>query len=155
MTEHRLHRQADVLCDLAQKDRGNIAIRVEWNCGRPTVRMPILPVGTSLPRFQKTESLQNGDHFPRLQNGHCTHRSAHNYGVGADEFALKTGLAILKQQFDHLDQIPVQFVQRRGLGVRTRPSRDVPHVQACIGIPLNNGGVRAHGYPQDWWPLRG
>jgi hypothetical protein len=39
--------------------------------------------------------------------------------------------------------------------VRARPPGDVPHIQASIGVTLDDGSVAAHGYPQGWQPSRG
>jgi hypothetical protein len=39
-------------------------------------------------------------------------------GLGADEFTLQGGLAVLKQHLDHFMQITVKLVQRRALRMR-------------------------------------
>jgi hypothetical protein len=51
------------------------------------------------------------DHLSRLQNGHCAHASAHQYGLGAHELAFEPGFSILEQELDDFDKIPVEFIE--------------------------------------------
>jgi hypothetical protein len=65
--------------------------------------------------------------------------------LGTDELTLKTRLSILEQQLDDLDEVRVKLVEGFGLGVRARPSGDVPYIEEGIGITLDDGSVAAHG----------
>jgi hypothetical protein len=94
-----------------------------------------------LPSLKEAKSLEDG-----------AHTSINEHGVRADKFTLKAGLAILQEELDDFDQVLVEFVEGLRLSVRARPSGDVPHIEARIGVTLNNGGVTAHGYPQGWQP---
>src|SRR4051795_8073641 len=65
-------------------------------------------------------------------------------GLRADELGLELGLAVLQEHGDHLFEVLPQFVHRRTLGMRSRPARHVPEVQAGVGILLDDSGEVPH-----------
>ena len=66
----------DVPRDLAQKSRRDVSPTVEWDGRSATVRMPELLVRTTLPDLRETVRFQQGDNFPRLEDGDASHRQA-------------------------------------------------------------------------------
>ena len=64
--------------------------------------------------------------------------------VNADEFGLQPGFAILQQHRNDLAQIPVNFVERGALGMRTGEARYIGDVGAGIGAPFDDSVVVPH-----------
>jgi hypothetical protein len=88
-------RQTNVLCDLAQQGRRDVAPGVKWNRRPATVCMTELLVGALLANFRETQGLEKGNDFPWLRVGRAPLR--HLDGLDRDEFGLELGLAILEQ----------------------------------------------------------
>lgn len=66
-------RQPDVLRDLAQQGRRDVAPGVKRNRRPATVGMAELLVGTFLPNFREAQALQKGNDLPRLEGGQRAH----------------------------------------------------------------------------------
>ncbi len=62
-------RHAGVLRDLAKEDRGEVATRVERECGLSAVGMPILPMRAPLAHEGEPEALEEPLDLPRLEHG--------------------------------------------------------------------------------------
>ncbi len=120
---------------------------MEWDCGRTAVRMPVPSVGTALPGFLKAQSLTNGDHFARLEDGRPRHRLREHDGLSAHEFRFQFRLAVHEQEFYHLTEIGLEIIERPALGVSPRPARDVAYIHAGIRISFNDSGIGAHRGP--------
>ena len=63
--------------------------------------------------------------------------------VNADEFGLQSGFAILQQHRNDLAQIPVNFVERGALGMRTGEARYRHLRRLCTGEARYIGDVGA------------
>ena len=63
--------------------------------------------------------------FPRLENGNVAHGLGNLDRLRSDELALELGGAILEQHGDDLFEVLAELIERRALGVCTRPPRDV------------------------------
>jgi hypothetical protein len=71
-----LYGQAHVACDLAEQGRGYVTTRVERDGRSSAVRVSVLPMRASLPRFHKPEPLEKPGHLARLQDWNRTHTYA-------------------------------------------------------------------------------
>ena len=65
-----------------------------------TVRMPKLSVRASLPDFRKPQLSQKRHDLARLENRRLRHVLRHFDGLSADELALESGVAFLKEHLD-------------------------------------------------------
>jgi len=92
--------QADILGDLAQQNRREVAAGVKRHRGRATIGVAELLVRTALAHLGKPERQQNGNDLARLENRDARH-SGHDHGLRADEFGFELGLAIVEQHGDH------------------------------------------------------
>src|SRR5450759_4375468 len=77
--------QTDVLGDLAQKNRREVAASVKRHRSRATIGVAKLLVRTALAHLGKTERQQNGNNLARLENRDARH-SGHDHGLRTDEF---------------------------------------------------------------------
>ena len=68
-----LNREPDVFGYLLQQDGRNVSAGMERDCRSPTVGMTKLLVGTPLPDFDETKTLEDGDNFFRLEYRQGTH----------------------------------------------------------------------------------
>jgi len=93
-------------------------------------------MGTALPNLPESEFFKNGDNFPWLQDWVLAHGSGNEDGLGSNKLRRRVG--ILQQHRNYLLEIPVQFIQGFRLRVCTRKARNVAHVQARVGTPLNH-----------------
>lgn len=66
-------RQPDVLRDLAQQGRGDVAPGVKGNRRSATVCMAELLVGALLPNFGEAQGLQKGHNLTRVERGQIAH----------------------------------------------------------------------------------
>lgn len=62
------------------------------------------------------------------------------YALGADELSLQRRVAIFRKHFDHLAQIPLQFIQRLSLRMRSGESGHVPDIITSLGTALDDRG---------------
>ena len=69
MLNELMDRQADILCNLAKQDGGQVTATMHGNGGCASIGMAETLVGASLPDLRKTEDFQNPDDFTRLQDG--------------------------------------------------------------------------------------
>lgn len=81
-----LHGHANVLGNLAQQDRRDIAPSVKWHRGPAARRITELAVRPSLPHLDKTQAKQDRDDFRRFQNRNIAHRLRNRDSLHADEF---------------------------------------------------------------------
>ena len=51
---------------------------------------------------------------------------------------------VFQEHFHDLLEVPVEFIQRRTLAVRTREARNVADVEARVRAVLDDGRVRLH-----------
>lgn len=75
---------------------------MEGNRRCTSVRMPVLTVRASLPNLDKTQLLQDGRDFARLENRNVRHSSGYLHHLCTDEVAFELGIAVLEQHADHL-----------------------------------------------------
>ena len=60
------------------------------------------------------------------------------------EFGFELGLPILKEHRDDFQEVRSEFIERRALGVRAWPSRDIADEEPGVGVLLHDGGEVAH-----------
>jgi hypothetical protein len=65
--------EANVLCDLAQQRRREITARVKWNSGGTSGTITKLPMGSTLPHLDKSQSMQDGYNFSGFQYWDVSH----------------------------------------------------------------------------------
>ena len=58
--------------------------------------------------------------------------------MGSYELSIQLRLAVLEEHLNNFLEIGVQFIERGCLGMGTRKSRHVPHIQTCCRIELYN-----------------
>lgn len=143
MFQELIHSQANVLGDLANEYRRDIAAGVKRNRSRPTVRMAKLLVRTALPYFGEAKREQDGDNFSRLQDRHAA-RLSDKYGLSADEFGFQLGIAVFQEHGDHLAQVRMQLVERRPLAMCAAESRHIADVQLSRRAVLDHRGIGMH-----------
>ena len=138
-----LHRHADVFCDLAQQDGGEITSCVEWNSRAPAVGMPELLMRAALTNFLKPQPLQDRNNLAGLENRDAGH--SHNFdGLNSDELRLQAGGAVLAQHLDHFLQIRVEFVEGGGLRMCAGKAGNIADIKSSIGATLNHCGIGFH-----------
>lgn len=142
--EEFVYRQPDVPGDLPQQRGRDIAASMEGNRGPPAVGGPILTMRAALSYQLEPELPQQLLDFLGLQDGDGAQWLGDLDRVGADEFGLEPGLAVLKEHLHDLLQVGQQLVDRGPLGVRSRPAGHVADVESSVGIPFNNGSVGPH-----------
>lgn len=117
---------------------------MKWNGSGATIGMSELLVRATLPGFGEAEPFEDLNDLARLENGERAQGLPDKDRVSANEVGLEVRFPILKKQLDHLSEVAVQLVEALGLGVRTRPARNMADIQAGLGIPLDDGGEAAH-----------
>lgn len=68
--------EADVLGDLAEQGRGDVAALVHRHGGAPAVGVPVLHMGAALPHDNKPQPLQYAADLARLQDENRAHGQA-------------------------------------------------------------------------------
>ena len=135
---------ADVARDGSKKGRRDVSALVEGDRRYATIGMSILAVRTTLADLNESETREDGDDFPRLENGDVTHRLGDLDRLRSNELAVELGRAILKQHGDDFFKVLVEFVERGALGVRTRPPGDIAHEQPCGLVALDDRREALH-----------
>ncbi len=67
--EKFFQRQVDVVGNLAKQSGGNVSALLEGHCRNATVRVSELLVRATLPHLGEPESLENGHHLTRFEDG--------------------------------------------------------------------------------------
>ena len=76
LAQQFLNCEADVLCDLTEQWRSNVATFVEGNRGAASICMAILNVRTALPHSDKAQPLQKAANLSGFQDGNRSHAQA-------------------------------------------------------------------------------
>ena len=142
-----------VSCDPTQKEWRDVSTGVEGDGGTSAVRMTALLVRPALPDLGKVETLQDRDDLARLEHRQLCHDSRERDTLSADKLSFKHGFSIFQEHFHHFAKIRVQFVQRVGLGVGSRESGNVAHVETGIRILFDNCRVLFHGMDPFYFDL--
>lgn len=101
-----------------------------------TVRMSELLVRATLSDFDKAESQEELDDFPRLERWDLGQRSADLEQRSPHELAFQNGLSVFEKHLDGFTEIGIQLVKRVALAVRTGEAGNVanedPRVRAAL-----------------------
>ena len=73
MSEELIHRQADVLDDLPEKDGREIAAGMKGYGSAASVRMPVLHMGSALTHIHKAHQFQYPDHLAGFEYRDIAH----------------------------------------------------------------------------------
>ena len=65
--------------------------------------------------------------------------------MSADKFYFKHRFSIFQEHFHHFAKVRIELVQRDGLGVGSRESGNVTHVETGLRISFDNRRVFSHG----------
>jgi hypothetical protein len=105
-----LNRHADVLGDLAQQRRRNVATLMKRHCCSAPIGMPKLSVRAALPNLDEPQRCKKCNDLARLEDGHCAHDSRHFDGLRSDEDALETRIAFFEQHLHDFLKVGSEFI---------------------------------------------
>ena len=71
--------------------------------------------------------------------------------LSADELALESGVAVLKEHLDDFLEIRPELVECIALAVRTRKPRHPPHVHTGVGVSLDDRSEVLDGDVLSMW----
>ncbi len=134
-----------VLYDPTQQNWRNVSARVEGDGGTFSIRMTELFVRPALADLGKAEMLQYRGDLARLEYRRLCHDSGESDSLSADKLSFKQGLSIFQEHFHHFAKVCVELIQRVGLGVGSRESGDVTHVEASLRVLFDDCRVFFHG----------
>jgi hypothetical protein len=100
--------------------------------------MPELAVRAALADFREAQLPKKRHDLARLEDRRLRHELRHLDGLGADERATESRVAVFKKHFDHFMKIRLQLVERLALAVRPGKARYPTHIEARIAVPLND-----------------
>lgn len=100
--------------------------------------MAKLNVRTSLTHNDKTERLQNTNHFLRFENWNITHRALSRDKLSAHKLAFEVWLSILEQHLENFVHVLFQFIQSLTLRMRARETWNITHVKTCFRTLLDD-----------------
>lgn len=73
MLEQLVRRQADVLGNLAQQNRGQVSARMVWDRRLPAIGVPELAMRPALANLNETQPLEEAYDFPGFEHGQAVH----------------------------------------------------------------------------------
>ena len=118
---------------------------VEGDGGTFSIRMTELLVRPALANLGKAEMLRYRGDLARLEYRRLCHDSGEGDSLSADKLSFKQGFSIFQQHFHHFAKVRVELIQRVGLGVGSRESGDVTHVEASLRVLFDDCRVFFHG----------
>ena len=110
-----------------------------------TIGVPELSVRASLPDFRKPQLPKKRRDFAWLENRRLRQGLCHFDCLSADELALESGVAVLKEHLDYFLEVRPKLVECVTLAVRTRKPRYPPHVHTGVGVSLDARSEVLHG----------
>jgi hypothetical protein len=141
--EQFLDGQADVLRDLAQEDRREIATCVERYSRRAAIDVAKLLVRAALAHLDEAQRGENGNDLAGFEDRDTRH-SGDDDGLRAHKLRLELGLAIVQEHGDHLLEIGIEFVERFGLAVRAWEPGHITHIELRVGATFDYRGIGMH-----------
>jgi hypothetical protein len=94
--------QPDVLRDLAEQRRGDVATFMHGDSGSTAIRVTILYMRTALSHSHESQGFEAATHFDGLEDRQRSHELLYRDTLSAEEFGFELRLAILEQHLDDL-----------------------------------------------------
>lgn len=136
--------EADVLSNLANEGRADVAPAMHRNGSGASIRVAKLFVRTALTDFGKVEVLQNRNDFARFERRDTPHTLRNLEGVRPNKLRLELRLAVFEQHGDYLPEVGLELLHGGALRVSARPAWHKSHKEACLLITLDDGSESAH-----------
>lgn len=136
--------EADVLGNLAQQDRRNVAPSVERHRGAASLAIPELFVRATLADFDKAQPNQQGDNLLGFEYRRLAHASGNGHVLYADELRFHHRLAVFQQHGDDFAQIVVDLIQRFALRMGTGKSWHETSEQAGLRTTFDHRRINSH-----------